>query len=121
MQPAFELRVAAGGGGEKVLLHRGGDRPGDVLSDWSAVNFADGRHLGGRPGKERLVGRKQVFNPEGAGLHLVTVVAGDVEHGVARDPQQNRRPFVVGVEPALPHEEEIFPRPFGYVVIHVEQ
>src|SRR3981081_2677281 len=88
-QPVLVLIDLAPDGGEEHLLDAARDRP--RRADLAVVDRADGHHLGGGTGEERLVGGVEVAAEDVADGDLVAQVARDRHHRALRDARERAR------------------------------
>src|SRR5207302_539640 len=86
LEPARILLQVATDGSVEDLLDLLRERPG--VSDDAVVDLAHGCYLGRRPAHEHLVGGVQVRSDELGLMDADPEVARDLDHGVARDPDE---------------------------------
>ena len=115
------LEVAPRGGREECLLDLGGQRPARAASDRLAVHLADGRHFDGCAREERFVGGEQIVHLDCSDFNREAQIAGDFDYRIARDPQQDRVPCVVGQKLSPVNQEDVFSRSFGNRTVGGEQ
>ena len=86
---------------------------GPGRADHLVVDLADRRHLGGRPDHEHLVGEVQVGADERLLDDAVAEILRDLDHGVARDADEDRRGEVGRVDHAVADDEDALARAVG--------
>src|SRR5665213_772701 len=82
-------------------------------ADHVIVDLADRRHLRGRTDHEHLVGEVEVGADQGLLDNAVPEVLRDLDHGVARDADENRRRQVGRVDHAVLDDEDALPGTVG--------
>src|SRR5438874_4738458 len=110
LEPLGPALAAAARGIQVVLLDLERDRPD---ADLDVIDRPQRRHLGGRPGHERLVGEVEVRADQRLLVHAVAEVLRDLDHGVARDSRQDRGREIGREELAVLDEEDVLARAVG--------
>jgi hypothetical protein len=98
-----------------LLRHRSG-RTDDVI-----VHLADRRHLGGRADHEDLVGEIEIGADQRLLDDAVTEVLRDLDDGVARDADEDRRREVRRVDDAVLDDEDALAGAVGDVALGRQQ
>ncbi len=90
-------------------------------ADGDAVEFADGRDLGGRTGEERLVGNVHLVARDALLHEFQAQVLADVQDGVARDAIERTGRQVGRVHHAVLDHEDVLARALGHETGGIEQ
>src|SRR3990172_4895666 len=115
-----EQRVSPAHDVEELLLDLLRDRARLPRPHPPVVDFPHGSDLGRRAGKEHLLGDVHLVPREPHFLHGEVQLVRDREHGVPRDPRQDRGEGR-GLEDSVPDDEDVLPRCLGHVSFRVEQ
>src|SRR5215469_4183861 len=121
MEPVAITAVPSGLGVSKQFLESLCHRAALAAADWPSIHLAYRRDFDGGAGKESFIALQQAIKREGLCFNLPSQIAGELEHAVASNPEQNGIAFTIGHEVSILHQEDIFTRALGYIAVQVQQ